>query len=127
MRNCDTIIIHHTATPASMDIGVEFIREIHTQDNGWAEIGYHFVIRMNGTVETGRDIGQRGAHAKGHNLASIGLALVGTGPDFTRQQWRALEEQVILLTAQYGISDIIGHQDVKNTKCPGFNVRHWWG
>ena len=127
MRNINRIIIHHTATPAHMTIGVREVRHWHVEDNGWSDIGYHFVIRRDGVVEAGRPIKIPGAHAKGYNADSIGIALVGTGPDFTRQQWRAMEEKVILLTAQYYITEVTGHRDVANTQCPGFDVRTWWG
>ena len=126
MRNINRIIIHHTATPAHMNIGVREIRHWHVEDNGWSDIGYHFVIRRDGVAEAGRPIKIPGAHAKGHNADSIGIALVGTGPDVTRHQWRSLNEKVILLMAQYGNPDVIGHRDIANTQCPGFNVKTWW-
>ena len=49
------IIIHCSATKPSMDIGVKEINEWHLQ-RGWSGIGYHYVIRRNGDLETGRDL-----------------------------------------------------------------------
>ena len=44
----DTIVIHCSATPKDMDIGVEKIKHWHTVDNGWDDIGYHYVIKRDG-------------------------------------------------------------------------------
>ena len=38
-----------------MDIGAEKIKEWHTKGNGWSDIGYHWVIRRDGTLDKGRD------------------------------------------------------------------------
>ena len=50
----DTVAIHCSATPPTMDIGVEKIREWHVKDNGWDDVGYHHVIRRCGTLEPAR-------------------------------------------------------------------------
>ncbi len=77
MREINEIIVHCSATPESMDIGVKEIRDWHVNDNKWDDIGYHFVIRRDGTIECGRSIDKAGAHCKGHNAHSIGMCLVG--------------------------------------------------
>ena len=81
MRQIDHIIVHCSYTPPSMDIGAETIREWHTlpkpKGRGWSDIGYHWVIRRNGTVEAGRSEERAGAHAKGYNQDSIGICLIG--------------------------------------------------
>ena len=59
----DTIAIHCSATPPSMDIGVEKIREWHVKDNGWSDVGYHYIITRNGTIEPARPEELSGAHA----------------------------------------------------------------
>lgn len=43
--------------------------------NGWAGIGYHFVIRKDGTIERGRPLSVVGAHAQGDNLHTIGICM----------------------------------------------------
>ena len=77
VRMIDSIIIHSTATPVGMDVGVEDIRAWHVRDNGWRDIGYHWVIRRDGTIEEGRPEIAVGAHVAGYNHNSIGVALVG--------------------------------------------------
>ena len=50
----DTLAIHCSATPATMDIGVEKIKEWHVKENGWEDVGYHFVITRSGELQTAR-------------------------------------------------------------------------
>ena len=47
------------------------------RERGWLKIGYHYVIKRDGTVETGRELEEVGAHAKGHNAISVGICMVG--------------------------------------------------
>jgi N-acetylmuramoyl-L-alanine amidase len=114
-----------------MNIGVDEIREWHLA-RGWSDIGYHFVIRRDGTVETGRQIDQIGAHARGHNEGSIGICLVGgmdeTGGadcNYTKWQWFALDDLVEAMTIAHGVKRVIGHRDVSDKLCPCFDVKEW--
>lgn len=76
MRHINTIIIHSTATPAGRDVTVADITAWHRQ-RGFATIGYHFLIGLDGTIHPGRPIAQVGAHCRGHNAHSIGIAYAG--------------------------------------------------
>lgn len=114
-----------------MDIGVEEIRLWHTRDNGWKDIGYHWVIRRDGTVEAGRAEDVVGAHASGHNHDSIGICLVGgmradrKGVDFnfTAAQVLSLLKLVDEIEERYGPLVKVGHRDVAPAKeCPGLDV-----
>lgn len=97
-------------------------------------IGYHYVIRRDGTVEDGRPVDQVGAHAKGHNSKSIGICLVGginkdgkAEANYTPVQWEALLNLVVKLAKSYHISreHIIGHNQVASKDCPCFSVPQW--
>ena len=133
MRNINTLIVHCAYTPPSMDIGVDEIRKWHL-NRGWDDVGYHFVIRRDGTIETGRSMNKPGAHAKGHNLNSIGVCLVGgmsedsqqSECNYTKAQWRALEELCDAMIEVHSIGSIIGHNQVSQKPCPCFNVAEWW-
>lgn len=132
MREIDEIIIHCSDTPANMDCGRDEIDRWH-KANGWSGIGYHYVIRRDGTIEDGRDIEMIGAHALGHNANSIGVCLIGgkggsgkTDCNFTAAQWGALRILVSHLTSQYQGARVIGHRDVAAKACPCFDVRSWW-
>ena len=130
----DYIVIHTAATPPSMDIGAKEIREWHLA-RGWSDIGYHWVIRRNGTVEPGRPVDAVGAHAKGFNKTSVGICLVGGlnadgEPDcnYTWVQWPELEALVIKMKAKYPDAAVLGHRDLPGvTKtCPVFDADAWW-
>lgn len=131
MRTVDAIIVHCADTPVTMDIGYSEIRHWHVDLNGWNDVGYHFIIRRDGTVENGRDIDVPGAHAKGHNSKSIGVCLVGgKGADgapeanFTLAQYQTLNALVARLRHEHGGDiKVIGHRDVSEKACPSFNVQ----
>ena len=72
-KETDHIVIHCAATPDDRDVTAADIKRWHVEDNGWDDIGYHFVIRRNGLVEAGRDIKMSGAHARAVNGRSVGI------------------------------------------------------
>lgn len=72
----DTIIIHCSATRAGQDFTATDIDRWHRQ-RGFRSIGYHFVIRLDGTIEPGRDVALDGAHCTGWNHRSIGICYIG--------------------------------------------------
>lgn len=130
MRAINSIIIHCSATRG--DASAERIKLWHTE-KGWRDIGYHYVIRTDGTIELGRDISETGAHTKGHNKDSIGICIAGgfdgTTDDYTPEQWHSLEILVSGLSARYEVmpEDVLGHNDFTDSKtCPNFDVNHWW-
>lgn len=137
MRNIDTIVIHCADTPSTMDIGAKEIRNWHVNDNKWSDIGYHYVIRRNGTVEKGRNIETIGAHVSGHNKNSVGICLVGGKPIkgqkrdidlFTVEQLESLESLLFNLKGflQNSNVKIVGHCDLDSKKtCPNFDVQKW--
>jgi len=133
MRYINMIVIHCADTPAEMDIGAEEIRRWHTdpppQGRGWSDIGYHFVIRRNGEIENGRDVGVVGAHVHGFNQHSIGICMVGGKPEanFTKEQWNTLADLVEELHIRYPNAKILGHNNLNSLKtCPTFDAIAWW-
>lgn len=132
-KDTNTIIIHCADTPPGMDIGVKEIAEWHRR-RGYLEIGYHYVIRRDGTIQTGRALDEIGAHALGHNKDSIGICLAGgrgqgkeAENNFTAEQFIQLKRLLAALRNAYpGINKIIGHNEVNPDKaCPSFNVQEW--
>ena len=140
MRKITEIIVHCSATPPEMDIGVAEIRKWHTDPpaeggNGWSDIGYHYVIRRSGSVQRGRPLERVGAHAKegGHNQNSIGVCFVGGvdkggKPDcnYTQWQWRSVEILIEDLLLRFPEAKVLGHRDVSSKSCPCFDVAAWW-
>ena len=134
-KKTDSIIIHCAATKKSMDIGYKEIREWHVDQNGWDDVGYHYIIRRNGKLEKARPEEYSGAHAPSHNSRSIGICLVGGmaddgGPEnnFTLEQFLTLKDLVNMVMNKYSdITEVLGHCDVQDNKpnCPGFDVNQW--
>lgn len=126
-------VIHSSATPANMDIGVHEIRSWHIK-KGYIDIGYHIIVRRNGEVEFGRPIDTQGAHSVPVNKNSVGICLVG-GADsngepennFTEDQFETLKYLVEALDIVFGKLIWVGHRDVNKTPtaCPSFNAKKW--
>lgn len=128
MRIINDIIVHCSATKPKTDIGAKEIRRMHVNENGWADIGYHYVIRLNGFIEKGRSVYRAGAHCTGHNRHSIGVCYVGgldqngTPKDTrTEAQKRALRKLLTELAEHYH-APIHGHNDYSNKACPCFDA-----
>lgn len=130
-KETNAIFVHCSATKPSMDIGVREIRQWH-KEKGWLDIGYHFVIRRDGTIEAGREQSAVGSHVQGHNSDSVGVCLVG-GIDakgnfeanFTPQQMGALALLLHELRGTYPKAVIRAHHDVAPKACPSFNLSRW--
>ncbi|WP_199243999.1 N-acetylmuramoyl-L-alanine amidase [Bacterioplanes sanyensis] len=138
LSELDTIIIHCSDTPNgrqhnAIDIDDwhhqrgfkrNLIIEPHHQPHLTA-IGYHFVICLDGSIEAGRPLNESGAHARGYNRGSVGICLIGRD-QYTKAQWTALEKLVLLLEKQLQKElNVIGHNQVSNKRCPGFDVQQW--
>lgn len=130
-RHIDRVFIHSSATKAKMDIGRKEIDRWH-RERGWSGIGYHLVIRRDGSTEIGRDVDTAGAHARGHNTGSIGVVMVGGlsddgGPEanFTGAQFKTLRRVVDEMIATYPGVTVMGHRNVAPTACPSFDVLRW--
>jgi len=129
VRELNRIILHCTATRAGEQINVKQIDKWH-RDRGWSEIGYHYVLYADGTIATGRDIRKKGAHVKGHNHDSVGVAYVG-GVDsnlvpqdtMTMQQEMAFLHLVNSLRVVFGDMSVHGHNEFSSKACPSFNVQ----
>lgn len=121
----DKIIVHCSATPNGRHHTAEDIHRWHLE-RGWSGIGYHYVICIDGTIEQGRPHYWQGAHASGHNENSIGICLIGTD-EYTDEQMMSLGAVVQSLSNLHKVKkeNIIGHNEVSNKTCPGFDVQEW--
>lgn len=122
----DMIVIHHVGIPDG-DTSAVAIHRAHLA-NGWAGIGYHYVIRKNGVIERGRPLAVVGAHAYGENYHTVGINVTGNFDKEvpTDAQMKSLTELVTALCRIYhidpGPATIVGHRDVNSTDCPGKNL-----
>lgn len=124
------IIVHCSATASG---SVQAFRDYHVNHNGWADIGYHWVIgnghgMPDGQIEAGRKEDLVGAHCVGYNFNSIGICIVGdtdkTPP--TPAQMKTLITKLVQLRKQYSIParNILGHRETasgtaEGKTCPG--------
>ena len=150
MRKIDSVIIHCSATKAGMDFSVADIDRWH-RARGMNGIGYHYVVRLDGTVEKGREVEVAGAHCLGWNGRSIGICYIGGldtngNPADTRtdEQKKSMKGLVEELKLRYRIVTVMGHRDTSPDlngngiiepgefikSCPCFDVKKWlmvWG
>lgn len=105
---------------------VERIREWHLE-RGWKDIGYHYVILKDGTVEVGRPIEQIPAAQRGHNKGTIAICLIGLYEDrFTPAQRVALVALCNEIDDAYGHEITFhGHNEVAAKACPVIDYRRW--
>ena len=132
------IIIHCSATPKGVDYSAADIDKWHRQ-RGFRGIGYHYVIKLDGTVEKGRDEIEMGAHCLGENLYSIGICYIGglsedkSTPEDTRTDAQKIALKILVnsLQRKYRVkSNIIltvhGHNEFASKACPCYNVKEEW-
>lgn len=127
------LTLHCSATRASQDIDAAEIRRWHLA-RGWRDIGYHYVIKRDGTLEKGRPEHVIGAHVGGHNTGNVGICLVGgvasdgktPENNFTQSQWDTLRPLLTELHKRYPNAIIMGHNgfpEHESRGCPCFDWR----
>lgn len=129
MRKITKIIVHCSATAAGKDFSAADIDRWH-RARGFRSIGYHYVVRLDGSVERGRGEAEIGAHCLGQNGNSIGvcyiggLAADGKTPTDTRTpaQKRALRELIASLKMRYPSASVHGHREFAAKACPCFDA-----
>ena len=138
MRKITHIIVHCSGAANST---VDSIRRFHKapkpKGNGWKDIGYHYVIHVDGTSHMGRSERQAGAHVASFNANTIGVCVVGNGDirDFNAAQYATLTRLLACLCAQYGVpvKNVLGHRETRELEqippksrtkksCPGTQV-----
>lgn len=123
------IILHCSATKEGANIKASDIKQWHVKDNGWSDIGYHYVIELDGTIKKGRPENVAGAHCTGQNSVALGICYVG-GVDKngkakdtrTEAQRHSLFHLVHDLLQRYNLTlnDVYCHNDFAKKDCPSF-------
>lgn len=130
------IVVHCADTGPNQDVGAAEIRKWHVEERGWIDIGYHKVIKRDGTVEDGRPLWAMGAHVEGWNHCTVGVCLVGGNDghqgheqnNFTPEQMESLEKVIRAIKLLYPKTVVVGHRDFPNVPkyCPSFDASSWW-
>ena len=126
MRLITLIVIHCSAVKPDQQSSVAQIDTWH-HDRGYKfGVGYHYVIRRDGSIEAGRPEWMVGAHCVNHNNYSIGVCYEG-GLDArgqpadtrTAEQKATLRQLLTDLHRRYPRASIVGHHDLNPQKaCP---------
>jgi len=137
MRPIDTIVVHCTATPEGRDVSAAEIDKWH-KARGWSGIGYHKVVRLDGTIENGRDPDNDGdveehigAHVSGHNARSLAVVYAGgLDKDGNPKDTRTPAQKDALLSVvedwmlEFDLApeNVKGHYEFANKACPCFDM-----
>lgn len=129
------IVVHYSATYPDQNFTAADINRMHL-NRGFNKIGYHYFIRRDGLIETGRKENEVGAHVGGQNTGKIGICWAGgveraSGPNVgvdnrTPSQTQSLITLIRTLLGKYPKAKVVGHRDLAPTQCPGFDVIDWW-
>jgi N-acetylmuramoyl-L-alanine amidase len=130
-RTINEIIVHCTATPQGRGVAVHEIRGWHL-GRGWRDIGYHWIVLLDGSLHPGRPEEQIGSHVAGHNEGTLGIVYVGgcesdgRTPKDTRtpaQKAALLAAVKALITKYPTVKKVSGHNQYAAKACPSFDVR----
>ena len=143
LRNVDRevteVVVHWTETHTDKNIGSEEINNYHV-DLGLNGIGYHYVIRRDGSLQRGRPVNIQGQHApiNNHDQRSIGLVFVGginvpsgtpnpenflSAQTLTRSQINTFDHFCRAFYAVFPGGQIVGHSEIDADEVdPGFEV-----
>jgi len=130
MRDVNRIVLHCSATVEGKEYSVDTIRSWHTA-KGWSDIGYHYLISLDGCVGIGRPIDKQGAHVRGHNKDTIGICYVGgvnadlkPKDTMTPEQEDTFRSLVASIRTLFGEDITIhGHNEFSSKACPSFIVK----
>lgn len=129
-RSINEIIVHCTASHEGQNLTVDAIRRIHVRERGWSDIGYHYVVYLDGSIHEGRPVDISGAHCTGHNTHSIGVVYVGgllrngkAADTRTPAQKEGLLKLLKELKRLYPKATIHGHREYANKACPCFDAK----
>lgn len=126
----EKLIVHCSATREGKHIDIDTIRHWHVNERGWTDVGYHYIIYLDGTIVKGRQDDVPGAHTRGLNKSSLGICYIGgvendgKTPKDTRTdaQKESLEHLLQTLKATYPEATIHGHNDFASKACPSFDA-----
>lgn len=135
MQAVTRITLHHTDEHAGMrgkadaDV-VRAIQRYHQDQQGWADIGYHYLVGRDGRIYEGRSTAVQGAHSGGaNNVQNLGVSVIGSFCDAPPppKQLATLGAFLEDRCGAYGVErvSLLGHRDLGPTECPGGALYGW--
>lgn len=123
-RDVYEIFLHHSATDNPDHDTLDWIYDVHVNQNGWSDVGYHFFIDSEGGLHEGRDLERQPAAQSGHNKHTIAICLSGIGDSFSKKQLKTLKKLCKKINKEYsGKVKFKGHKEVNSTECPHFDYK----
>jgi len=122
-RKIHRVFIHCSASDHPHHDNINTIKSWHLARD-FADVGYHFFIQKDGTLEYGRDIEKTPAAQKGHNLYTLAICMHGLKEEnFTQAQFDTLNKLAVQIEHNYENISFHGHCEVSKKACPVFNYR----
>lgn len=125
MRNINLLVLHCSDSDIQSHDNIKTIKEWHIK-RGFSDVGYHYFIRKDGSIEVGRHIKDIGAHVRGFNKHSIGICISGR-TSFTKEQFKSLRYLIDKLIQKYNLRsyDVLLHNQLDKKKtCPNFTLEN---
>lgn len=121
-RSISLVVVHCTATRVNVDFTQKDLLRCH-RDRGMKCVGYHFYIRKDGYIWSTRPLDMVGAHARGFNAESIGIAYEGgldeqghPADTRTEKQKYSMRALIRTLKKDFPIRRVCGHRDLSPDK-----------
>ena len=122
-RKIHRVFIHCSASDHAHHDNAATMKSWHLA-RGFSDVGYHFFIRKDGTLEYGRDIEKTPAAQKGHNLNTLAICVHGLKEEnFTEAQFSTLNKLATQIEHNYENISFHGHCEVSKKACPVFNYK----
>ncbi|TVR00642.1 MAG: hypothetical protein EA398_11015 [Deltaproteobacteria bacterium] len=128
------LTVHHTVTPNNDSLTpaarMRQIQAFHIDGRGWCDVGYHFMVGIDGRVYEGRNNWMRtGAHVRVANRDNVGINLVGNFMSFEPRtiQMEGAARIIAWVADRHGFTinrvNVRGHQEFMATDCPGVRLQ----
>lgn len=133
MGSITRMTVHHDGMPPvairnaqEAAARIELIRRAHV-GQGWADIGYHYIVDPQGRIWQGRPRNLQGAHVKDNNENNLGIMVLG---NFMEQRPTPAAQAALdrfILANMRGLRiplyEVHTHRELRPTACPGTTLQ----
>jgi peptidoglycan hydrolase-like protein with peptidoglycan-binding domain len=122
-RKVHRVFLHCSASDYPHHDNIATIKEWHLA-RGFTNVGYHFFIQKDGTLEYGRDLEKTPAAQRGQNMNTLAICLHGLKVEkFTQAQFKTLKALSKHIADHYDNISFHGHCEVSTKACPVFDYQ----